>query len=107
VFFEVPIDLLQSKWLKKHNVRWLQVRGLDVSGSALEVKERVHGYLHQEGGPPVIPPPSGASVQEMMKLIRALSNTITRLMSACVMDSQLGDIKRSIKILFEPLLLLR
>ena len=96
--FEEPIDLPQSKWLKEHNVGWLQVRGLNVSGSALEVKERVHGYLHQEGGPPVILPPSGASVQETMKLIRALSNTIARLMSACVTDSQLGDIERSIKI---------
>ncbi len=37
----------QRMWLKRHNVSWLKERGLDVSGSADEVRERVQWYLSQ------------------------------------------------------------
>jgi hypothetical protein len=78
--FQEPHNLPQSKWLKKHNVGWLQARGLDSEGLAIEVKERVRGYLDQEEGPPTILPPTGASVHETTTLIRALSNMVSKLM---------------------------
>jgi hypothetical protein len=96
--FQEPLNLPQSKWLKKHNVGWLQARGLDYAGSAVEVKERVRGYMDLEGGPPAVLPPTGATVHETTTLIRAMSNMVSRLMSGCVTESQINDVERSIKI---------
>ena len=96
--FEEPENLPQNKWLKKHNKGWLEARGLDNTGSAAELKERVAEHISAVGGPPPLREPTGASVDDTMKLIRSLSGLVYRLMTNCVNESLLGDVERCVKI---------
>lgn len=95
--FEEPANLAQKKWLKPHNEGWLKARGLEATGSAEELRNRVAAYMVQDGGPPPILTPVGASMEATMTLIRALSGMIYRLMTGCVKQSSLGDLERCIK----------
>ena len=95
---EEPENLPQNKWLKKHNKGWLEAQGLDDTGSATELRDRVAQYLSAEGGPPDLLEATSATVEDAMKLIRALSSLVYRLMTGCVFESQLGDAERCVKI---------
>lgn len=48
-----------NKWTVPENRAWLRVRGLDESGFAPVLKERVKGFMSQKGAPP--PPTAGPS----------------------------------------------
>lgn len=46
-----PAGVPQANWTLKHNRYWLKVRGLDASGKATELRERVAGYMKLEEVP--------------------------------------------------------
>ena len=49
--FVEPFDLPQSKWLKEHNVGWLNARGIDSTGSAVDVRKHVAEEMVNPNGP--------------------------------------------------------
>ena len=60
----------QRQWNKDVNVKWLRLRGLNASGSAEEVRDRVAEYLAQPAIPALLPPRGGSSKQVLRTLNR-------------------------------------
>jgi hypothetical protein len=95
--FDEP-DVEFNSWKKNHHYAWLKIRGLDTTGTAWELKQRVQQYLKQRGGPPGIPEPAGGPVENVLFMISALRSMISRLMVRVVTEAYLSDLERHIKI---------
>lgn len=95
--FDEP-DVEFNSWKKTHHYAWLKIRGLDSTGTAWELKQRVQQYMRQRGGPPGIPEPAGGPVENVLTLISALRSMISRLMVREVTEVYLNDLERHIKI---------
>ena len=87
-----------THWIKPHNVGWLNIRGLESTGSAPEVKERVKEYMERPGGPPEVLPPTGGSTELTLSVIQAWSALVSRLMAATMNSSAITEIERAIHI---------
>lgn len=96
--FEEPANLPQHKWTMKHNVGWLNARGLDTSGNAAALRDRVRGFLDLPDGPPPALAPTGGTVEEALELVFSLSSMISRLMYRTITSSLLSEVQRSIKV---------
>ena len=93
-----PVGLPWTHWIKPHNVGWLNIRGLESTGSAPEVKERVKEYMERPGGPPEVLPPTGGSTELTLSVIQAWSALVSRLMAATMNSSAITEIERAIHI---------
>jgi hypothetical protein len=94
-FDEPTID--QSKWTKRQYSTWLSIRGLQLSGTAKEVSERVKQYQNQPQGPPETLPPPGGTVHILTATLQNLKAMIARIMTASVTDATIHDVDRHIK----------
>ena len=82
----VEPDKPQPKWTAVQNRGWLKVRGLDTSGNALELRERVAGYMSQSEGPPAKLQPAG-TIQDVFDLVQSMFGMVQSLMvSSCTED---------------------
>ena len=95
--FDEP-DVEFESWKKIHHYGWLKIRGLDITGTAWELKQRVQKYMKQRGGPPGIPEPAGGPIENVFSMISALRCMISRLMVREVTEAYLKDLERHIKI---------
>lgn len=98
VAFQEPVDLPQSRWLKKHNIGWLQLRGLNVEGSAVDLKARVVEAMNKDGGPPPIRPHTGCPADVCMRLVISLCTMIGRLMAHSMDNSDINIVERCVKV---------
>lgn len=96
VFDEPGVEF--SSWKKTHHYAWLKIRGLETTGTAWELKQRVQQYMKKRGGPPEIPEPVGGPVENVLTMISALRSMISRLMVRVVTEAYLHDLERHIKI---------
>ena len=76
VFPQTP----QKHWNKIINVKWLRLRGLDTSGNALEVRDRVAEYLAQPDGVPAPVPPRGGSGKQVLRMLNRFTDMVCLLM---------------------------
>jgi hypothetical protein len=94
--FVLP-DKPQEKWTAVQNRGWLKVRGLDVSGLALELRERVAGYMEDPDGPPALLEPAG-TLQDIFDLIESMSDMIRSLMVTSCAVHEIRKADMSIKL---------
>ena len=94
----VEPDKPQKKWTKKQNAGWLSQRGIETTGNAADVRDRVKLLMNLPGGPPAPTAPSGGTVHETLGLVLSLSSMMYRLMANSVSETSLFDVDRSIKI---------
>ena len=97
VFVE-PSGVCQKRWLKKHNHGWLAARGLDTTGNAETLRDRVAMYMSSPDGIPTVIGPKGGPVSGTLKMIISLYVMISRLMCTNSDEGTIHDVKRSIKI---------
>jgi len=79
-----PDDKPMSKWTKKENIAWLRNRRLAVNGSAMELRERVHGEVNQANGPPPIVQINGGPVTDVLTMVKLLHIMTCNLMTKTV-----------------------
>jgi hypothetical protein len=90
-------EIPQRRWNKRQNCHWLSIRGLSVTGSALEVSARVREYQTQpNGAPPVLPPPGG-TVQVLTSTLMNLKAMTARIMASSVTEASIKDVDLHIK----------
>ena len=78
--FVVP-ETPQRQWNKTVNVKWLRLRGLDTSGNALEVRDRVADYLAQpDEEVPALLPPRGGPGKQVLRMLNRFTDTVSLLM---------------------------
>ena len=79
----IPTNLPQTKWNKPHNVEWLKLRGLEHSGLAKEVSERVVAAMLEDPVPAILPQPS-RPVKHVFDLVGSLTELLQCLMAPVV-----------------------
>ena len=82
----------------KHNFGWLNLRGLDTSGNAAALRDRVWSLLDSPAGPPPPLAPTGGTVEEALELVKSLSSMMSQLMYRTITSSLLLEVQMSIKI---------
>ena len=93
----LPPEEGQKGWNKKHNEHWLKLRGLDASGKADELKNRVEAYMAQTDTPPVIPEPK-RNVSDVEDLVVALNKFLECVMSTKVTEESLQKTKYAVRV---------
>jgi len=88
----------QQKWRLRENQQWLSVRGLDCSGNATTVRDRVKNYLHQPSSAPAVLKPRGGTAKNVSNMTHALKAMIARVMQEEVGEEDIIDAKWHIKI---------
>jgi hypothetical protein len=83
----------QKKWTKKQNAGWLSLRGINTSGNAAALKDRVKSLMDLPGGPPPQVAPIGGTVEETLLLVVSLSSMMYRLMANSVNEKSLCDVE--------------
>ena len=73
------LDIPRTAWRVKENKYWLELRGLDNSGKAPALKQRVREYMEMEEPPPIIDNDQ-VSVGDIMDLVSALHEMIATLL---------------------------
>ena len=81
-----PADQDQQHWRKDQNKYWLEVRGLDTSGKANELRERVAAAMLLDPVPQPIPPPNVTS-EDIADLWISVNNLL-----ACAMSRRVDKI---------------
>ena len=76
--FIVP-ETPQRQWNKNVNVRWLRLRGINASGSALEVRDRVAQCMVQPVVPPLLPL-RGGSGKQVLRMLNRFADLVCLLM---------------------------
>ena len=94
--FEEP-KCPQKRWTAAVNRKWLSIRGLDTSGSASDVRERVAECMSLDSVPEPLPP-RGGPVQDVQRMVIALNAMLGRLMAPEVNDDVITDAELHIKI---------
>ena len=85
--FVEPFDLPLSKWLKEHNVGWLNARGIDSTRSDADVRKRVaEEMVNPNGAPGNIQVPL-CTPQSIVNLIQSLAAMIYCLTAAWHYDT--------------------
>jgi hypothetical protein len=88
----------QHKWTLRENQQWLSVRGLDNSGNAKTVRDRVKNYRNQPNGAPEVLQPRGGTAKNVCNMTHALKAMVARVMQEEVGEEDILDAKRHIKI---------
>ena len=70
----------QQQWNKTINMKWLRLRGLDTSGNALEVRDRVAEYLKEPNGGPALMPSRGGTGTQLLCMLNRYSDLVCLLM---------------------------
>jgi hypothetical protein len=78
-----PADADQQNWRKDQNKYWLEVRGLDTSGKANELRARVAAAMLLDPVPEPVPPPN-VTAEDIADLWISLNNLLASAMSRCV-----------------------
>lgn len=92
----VPPNRPQDKWTADHNRGWLKIRGLDTSGRALELRQRVAGYM-AESEPPAVLEPAG-TLDDIFDLVESMSDMIRSLMVTSCTESEIRKADMSVKL---------
>lgn len=90
-------NLPQKKWLKKHNLHWLQCRGLDSSGLAAEISARVAEYMGKPNCPEPIPVEE-FEVAQVENMICSLFEFIDCIMAKQVTEKHVCRTRYAIRI---------
>ena len=86
-----------SRWLRKHNVAWLRLRGLSTKGKAPELKKRVAHYLSLPNPPGVIGI-CHTPAKNLMLTTQSLTSMVAHLMSPEVTERSIQEADRRIKV---------
>lgn len=87
----------QSQWRADQNKLWLEMRGLDTSGKAKELRERVNSFLLQDPVPEVLPLPD-ISGQDFEDIWVSLQNLLANAMSRPVNDVIVSKLDYCVRI---------
>ena len=92
------LDVLPaSRWLRKHNVAWLRLRGLSTKGKAPELKKRVAHYLSLPN-PPCVLDICHTPAKNVMLTTQSLTSMLAHLMSPEVTERSIQEADRRIKV---------
>jgi hypothetical protein len=95
--FIVP-NIPQKHWTRQQNQVWLSIRGLNSTGNAVDLRNRVQTYMSMEGGPPPLAPLEGGSVKNVQQMLFSLKVFISHVMDSSLSLEDIGNIERYIKI---------
>ena len=94
---ELPSENSQKVWLKKHNLHWLKIRGLDTKGSAPELKDRVANYMRKPDAPPILPEVA-LPLGEIQYLVNSLYDMMECLLGKSVSVETISKAGNAIRI---------
>lgn len=93
----LPPESTQKGWTKKQNEHWLKCRGLDTTGSAVELRRRVEENMAKKEPPPVVQEPI-RKVRDVEGLMVALYNLLECLMSTTITQSTIGRTRYAVRV---------
>jgi hypothetical protein len=94
---------LQQDWKADENRAWLKARGLDTEGYAVELRQRVQGFMQKgDACPPVLPPPPGTP-DDLHSLVGAMYDMVKSIMVFNVDDDAILMADMHIKIFLSKL----
>jgi hypothetical protein len=98
VVTEDPDLTIENKrtWTVKKCKLWLELRELPRDGKAAILKQRVEGYLRQNGGPPTISLVR-PTLEEVQMVQRSLTAVIAKTMAKTVAPQDIEEVRRLIK----------
>ncbi len=92
----LPPEKAQKGWTKKHNEHWLRLRGLDTSGKADELRQRVADYMAMDDVPKA-KELDGETVQEVEDLVTALQTLLECVMTTKVTAAVLARTQYAVR----------
>lgn len=92
-----PEGLSQKKWLAAHNRYWLESRGLDATGKATDLRQRVADYLAEDNPPEPLPEPD-LSTSHVEDVVVCLNELLGCIMSPVVTPNLIGKTKYLVRI---------
>ena len=95
---DAMLNIPQDRWLKKFNVAWLHIRGLDTSGCYKTVKERVQTYMSDPDNIPPIIPILSLPAKNIFLTTQALTAMIAHVMIVDINNETITETERRIKI---------
>jgi hypothetical protein len=92
-----PLDVPQANWNVKHNKYWLKIRGLDASGKADELRQRVAEFMARDKCPKPIEYPE-RKVEHVEAALTSMVNLLQCVMTPEVTTDSVNKASYAIRI---------